>query len=515
MSISSTLPPEPTQETKTADDVGTRGRVLLLIVLFWWLFAYFFLGWRLRDTWWLRDLLASAPLILLCWFAPSRIRGLAVCGSLWWLIAHLTHDLVFTRYYPGADTPFATELMLWIMTWVPAALAGAFIVAALILPHVYFASEFVLAFRGVFGFSRREAMKALLTVSFGLQLPYAIIENGQETITKPKGMLDKIGGPGLVIIRPANAVVYERLGKITQIVGPGRASTKLFEFKKGIVQLRPRWVNFAADDVMTGDGVALKVVGGLSAQIEPADRTKERIEAANKKGESYQWAWRTPECRDRIAGDFPVYKDSVFRAVYRPAGENWEQTLSGAAIAVVREVVGKRRLEDIFGDPSEGITAGQERFTDVLEQEARSRLNSWIHEWGLQVGTVGISVLTPPEEVQQKVRARWRTAAERANIEQISEAEAGALRVLEATKKNSFDEMSRALQSAMQRLAHTYGDDAPLRFQETLQIIAANVGRDNMTTLRYIEALEKLSNHPNAHIIIAPGSQSINIGQPE
>jgi len=425
------------------------------------------------------------------------------------------HDLIFTAYYPGTDTPFATELLLWMLSWIPAILTGAMIIAILMLPHVYFASEFVLAFRGIFGLSRLEAMKILLTNSFGLQLPYAIIENGQETITKPKGMLDKIGGPGLVIIRPGNAVVYERQGKITQIVGPGRAFTKLFEFKKGIVQLRPRWVNFTAEDVMTQDGIPLKIAGGVGAQIEPAERTKERILETSKNKSQYQWAWRNAQCRDVIAGDFPVYKDSVFRAVYRPAGENWEQTLSGATLAAVREAIGKRRLEDIFGDPSEGMAAGQERLASAIEQEVGQKLSSWVHEWGLKAGGVSIGLLVPPKEVQEKVCARWRTAAERANIEQISEAEAMGLRVIEATKKNSFDEMTRSLQSAMQRLAHAYGEDAPLRFQEILQTIAANVGRDSMTALRYIEALEKLSNHPNAHIVIAPGGQNINIEQRE
>lgn len=497
------------------EKAGRKAYILVGIAVLLWSFVYFVLGPHLTTIWWHRDLLASGSLVVVSLFAPRQIRGLAICLALWLLIAHLSHDYIFMKVYPDAKAAFSTELLLWLLSWVPAAIAGIIIIAALVLPHVWFASEFVLAFRHAFGLSRLEAMKALLTTSFGLQLPYSIIEVGQETITKPKGMLNKIGGPGLVIIRPANAVAYERLGKITQIVGPGRALTKLFEFKKDIVQLRPRWIPFEAEDMMTKDGIALKLKGGIGAQIESAQRSRELIQAAAKRKETYSWAWKNAHCRDLISGDFPVFKDSVFKAIYRPAGKNWEQALSGAALSALREAVGRRRLEDLFGDPSEGVIEGPERLISVLEQEVQEQLNSWVHEWGIQTGKPNISVLAPPDEIQEKVRRRWKTAGDKANIEQISEAEAGALRIIEATKKNSFDEMTRALQSAMQRLTRTYGEEGPLRFQEILAMIAANIGRDNITTLRYIEALEKLSNHPNAHIVITPGSQNVNIDHRE
>ncbi len=466
-----------------------------------------------RIPWPIGYSLVSSVVLLLALTTPRKYRVLAVGLGLifvlgFWLAAFVEIAIGRLEFLQEAEFIRKNAVTL-------ASAVGAFVsitaVAGVIVSGLYFASEFVLSFRAPFGLTRSGALRALATVGFGLQYPYMIVENGEVTITKPKGLLDMVGGPGLTIVRPGNAILFERVGKVTQIAGPGTTQTRLFEFPKQVLQLRPRWLTFGADDVLTQDGIALRLKGGMSACIEPAPVTEARIAAA---GGPTRYEW-TSTFRDIIGGDFPVYQDSVFRAVYLPAGSTWEANMAGSAVAMIRDAVGQLRLEDIFGDPTTGIEPGTARIIGPIEQAARDRLRGFSAGWGVEVRLVEISSLKPPPEIEQRVLKRWAIATERINIEQLGEAEAETLKVIEATKKNSFEEMSRSLQTTIQRLTRSVGEEQTLRFQDVLQTIVANAGRDSTTTLRYIETLEKLSKHPGARIVIAPGGQGINIEEHE
>ncbi len=508
-------------------------RILLFGVIVWVL-AFYGIGWFIARSKLpsevseiLKYSIAALALFALAFSTPQKIRGLAVLLALFWIVMRVAHDLLFPHLLPAAGTGFAGQLTIWLLSWIPSALFGIGTIAfALALPF-YVASEFLLAHRGVFGLTRSEAIWSLVILTFGMQYPYVIVENGDYTISKPKGMINKIGGPGEVIVRPANAVALERMGKITQIVGPGKWHTKLFEFPKQVVQLRPRWLTFEANDVLTLDGVPMKVSGGVGAQIEPASETLKRKAEIEARGETFEWAWTGEgnRAQEVIAGDFPVYRDSIFRAVYLPAGPNWEGTLGGAALALVRKAVRQHKLSELYGDPTSRqreveqqkgvklpIVANSEsqakrRIIVSLEDEVTAGLRGFASQWGIRVTGVSINMLTPPEEVQESVRRQYTTAAEQRNIEALGEAEAGALQKLEETKKASFEGMSEALTQAVTAMQRIGGPEQAQRFQEILHTIAANLAHDNTSSLRYIEAMEKLTKHPNARVILMPPGQ--------
>ncbi|PKO20796.1 MAG: hypothetical protein CVU38_18220 [Chloroflexi bacterium HGW-Chloroflexi-1] len=471
-----------------------------------------------RIPWGIAYLLASAILLLLSLIAPRKIRALVfsiVCMLVMtlWTSTLLRYGFINFRLW---ETSFGREFQLTSGD-VPAlatalgALVSVVTVIGIVTSGLFFASEFVLAFREIFDLSRKGAIQALASVGFGLQYPYMIVADGKETITKPKGLVNNIGGPGLVIIRPGNAVVFERIGKVTQVAGPGPAYTKLFEFRKQIVQLRGRWITFQAEDVLTQDGIPLKLKGGLSAQIEPAEITKARIDA---QGGPDQYTW-TSKFRGEIGDEFPVYQDSVFRAVYMPAGPDWETTLGGATKAIIRDAVGQYRLQDLYGEPTLGLEGGGERVIMAIETAALAGLRAFAPSWGVQVNLVEISTLEPPDPLRQRVLKRWEIAAEQQLIQQLGRAEAETVRAIEAMKVASFRRMTEALGDAVRSANLSLGEDQALRFQATLQSIAANMGRDTTVALRYIEALDKLSKHPNARIIVGPPGQEINVEQHE
>lgn len=497
-------------ETSAEENSSVIGRWLLLLSGGAWLLALIqALGTRV--PWPVGYTIMSGVFLLLSLIAPLRFRTLAfnlvlvIVISCWskmlWQAIILQIGLVGSQQLTYEQVDILTDVM--------GLLTGLISVGGLLTASLFFASEFVLAFRGAFGMTRREALRALASVGFGLQYPYMIVEDGKATITKPKGLLPKIGGPGLVIIRPANAVVFERMGKVTQVAGPGKAYTKLFEFDKKVVQLRPRWVSFKADDVATQDGVPLKLEGGVGARIEPASVTEERIKSAGGP-EKYEWA---SQFREVIGDDFPVYQDSVFRAVYLPSGPDWEITLGAATEALIRDAVGQRRLKDIYGAPASGLPDSAEREIEAIEQQTLTALQRFVSTWGVMVTGVEIRVLEPPADVQQRVLKQWQIAADSQAIQDLGQAEAKAVRAVGKSQADSFQSTVQQLQAAVERASNLLDEEPLQRFQELLEMMVATMGRDSTAALRYVEAMEKLCQHPNARIVIGPPGQQMNIEQ--
>ena len=94
-------------------------------------------------------------------------------------------------------------------------------------------------------------------------------------------MLSRLGGPGVLVVRPGNAVVLERGGKITRIVGPGVHQLKRFEGLKssdgkGIVDLRTQFAPETATNVLTRDGIPLEIKAATVFKIEPKQVTDQR-----------------------------------------------------------------------------------------------------------------------------------------------------------------------------------------------------------------------------------------------
>ena len=463
--------------------------------------------------WPLAYAVVSAVILVLALNAPRRFRLAATflvitVLSAWWLSALL--ELAFehvpllrsSRLIQQQGTQVASLL---------AAVLSIVLVGGVLVAGLFFASEFLLAWRGIFGLSRWEALQLLASLGFGLQYPYMVIENGQQKITRPKGLINKVGGPGLVVIQPGQAVVFERAGKVTQIVGPGHTYTQMFEFPKKIVLLQPRWLTFAADDVLTRDGVPMKVRGGLSARIEPAEVTARRIADAGGP-DRYRWA---SAFREVIGNELAVYQDSVFRAAYLPAGPDWETTVAGAAESLVRDAVGRRRLEDIYGSPEQGLPDNTGRVIEDIEREALEGLQRFAPEWGIEVSGVEIACLEPPQGVQERVLSRWRIAAERQAIEHLGEAEAQTVRAVESARLGAFQALVEELVAAAAAADQGLSSEQAQRFLNALQSLAGQMTRDTTTALRYIEALEKLSQHPGARVVIGPPGQTLYVEEGE
>ncbi len=367
-------------------------------------------------------LLLSLTLFIALFRSPPRLRRLSTL--IWIILAIALVVGIFThRRLNTSDmtTAIANNVLLRFLigaTWsrvfwsaVAGLLSGICLVWGPLLAVMYVSSEWLLAMRETFGVTRWQALRLLISLVLNVIYPYYLIEDGEMTLVKPKGVLDRLGGPGVAVVKPYNAVVFERAGKITRIEGPDMFMTKLFEFAKHIIDLRPQWESFEVDEVLTKDKVPLHIECGLGYRIESREQTAERGEDPREVVEGRRFP-------GIISGEYPVYKRTIFKAAYGPAGD-WKITTKGATITKLREVVSEFELQDIYRLDEQG----REFILAEIGRMTKERVAEIAHYWGVHVGTVNIDSISI--EVSQPVREQvWEMwGAEYARRRALIEAE--------------------------------------------------------------------------------------------
>jgi len=460
----------------------------------------------------------SLTLFIVRFRLPPKLHHLSMV--IWIIIAIALVAGVFI--YRRLDTPAMIEtisnnvLLRFLMgtTWsrvfwsaTAGLLAGICLVWGPLLAVMHISSEWLLAMRETFGVTRRQALRLLISLVLNVNYPYYLIENGKMTKVKPEGVLDRLGGPGVAVIKPYNAVVFERAGKITRIEGPDMFMTKLFEFVKHIIDLRPQWESFPVEEVLTKDKVPLRIKCGLGYRIESRDQTakrereeeekrqkakenheverrqeakehrevaghqevEDRQETKDRQEEEHQEAKERQEVAEWrrfpgiISGDYPVYKRTIFKAAYGPA-DDWKLTTRGATITQLRKVVAEFELRDIYRLDEQGeeptsdkqgeeLVPGKQVKEFALAEIGRRTKEAVVgiaHHWGVRVGTVNVDTVTVDtiemsEAVREQVWKMW--GAEYARRSALIEAEGKkgvAVTEAEAGKEAAYIEADMA-----------------------------------------------------------------------
>ena len=310
---------------------------------------------------------------------------------------------VFLRFLIGATW----SRVLWSAT--AGLLAGICLVWGPLLAVMYVSSEWLLAMRETYGVTRWQALRLLISLVLNVNYPYYVIEDGEMTLVRPKGVLDRFGGPGVAVVKPYNAVVFERAGKITRIEGPDMFMTKQFEFAKHIIDLRPQWESFPVEEVLTKDKVPLHIECGLGYRIESREQTAKRGEDPREVIEGRRFP-------GIISGEYPVYKRTIFKAAYGPAGD-WKITTKGATITKLREVVSEFELQDIYRLDEQG----KEFILAEIGRRTQEEVAKITPYWGVHVGAVNIDTIEVSEAVREQVWKMW--GAEYARRTALIEAE--------------------------------------------------------------------------------------------
>lgn len=396
-------------------------------------------------------------------------------------------------------------------------IGGLLTVGALLLLFTFPSSEFILALHEFAGVKRADALRWLWSLIMGIQHPWQVVEDGKVTVTKPKGVFGEIGGPGVVVIRPGNAVIFERGGELTRIEGPGVYKTKRFERIKEVVDLRPQWSTIKTENMLTKDRVPLMFEAGVGYQIEPKQDTDRRIEKAESKGKEFKWEYE--KGNEVIEGIYPVYKDSVFRAVYRVSRAGWRLIMQAVADSFLRDVVIAYTLDQLYelpeaeeGELKEELRESP-RIIAEIEDQVKKKLEKAAIGIGVRIGTFDIKSVTMPEEVRERVlqwwEAEWKrkiavkeAKGERQAMIEKAMGKAWALERLEGVKADARRRMIRQLVNAIEGVDKISDGKTTIRFIHVIEQLSRRMMTDDIIASHYMEVLEAIAESGGQKVFI-------------
>ena len=383
-------------------------------------------------------------------------------------------------------------------------LLGALLVIGIPLLIVLWpSSEYVLALHEVDGIKRWDALRLLWSLVMGTQLPWQVVEDGEVKQTKPEGILDKIGGPGVVVIKPGNAVVFERKGKVTRIEGPGVVLTKRFEKAKHVIDLRPQWATVKAENVLTKDRVPLTIELGVGYRIELKKDTDERLESVlETDGEAF-----TRE----IGEVYRVYEETVRKAAYNVTAAGWQTTTREAAKTFLRDIVATCNFDDIFVLNGTELEENK-RAIYKIEEAVKKKLAKAAVNWGVKITTIDIENIEMPKEAKEQLLAWWeaewkrRIAIKEARTERralIERAEGRALAVekFEKIKAEARQKMINQLLNAINVIIKG-APDITIRFISVIEQLSRRIVTEDIIASRYMEVLEAIAESNGQKIFI-------------
>jgi regulator of protease activity HflC (stomatin/prohibitin superfamily) len=209
---------------------------------------------------------------------------------------------------------------------------------------------------------------------------HQIVQDGQVIYSMPSHDDFRVPGPGVLAVRFGNAVVLERSGRITRILGPGFYLTEPFEHLSSIIDLSLQSTTRKLEDVLTKDSVPLQVELTLQYRImidQPA-------------------LVKRAECN--------LDEASIRRAILTTV--DWKTQTEIVAECVVRDTVASRYLVEIY-DPRSLRSASGTTARAPLQHEVRRRLSRESQCWGVEAVRVNIDKVTLPPAVEQRIIEAW------------------------------------------------------------------------------------------------------------
>ncbi len=106
-----------------------------------------------------------------------------------------------------------------------------------------------------------EALNYLLACSLSANSrPSIFVDKGKMQIGPEEvNLIDRIGGPGLVMVGQGNVVLFEKLTGLSRVVGEGRHDIHRFEFIKEVVSMDEQYHSLENVKAVTVDGIPVQV----------------------------------------------------------------------------------------------------------------------------------------------------------------------------------------------------------------------------------------------------------------
>jgi regulator of protease activity HflC (stomatin/prohibitin superfamily) len=344
-------------------------------------------------------------------------------------------------------------------------LAPTVVVACLLVPYGLVVGQNMFGHYEQYKGHEREAALSAVSVLLGIGRGVWVVNNGQAEVHGQAGEgLARFGGPGILIAQQGHAVILEKGGKVSRIVGSGLTWLEPFERVSMVVPLFGRNEKVTVEQVVTRDRVLIEEFEVLIFHRLDEGPEEEQI-------------------RD---GQFAYNETILRRVVWSPGGGDWRGGVRSLGESAVRDVVGRYDLEQLV-PMSENFRA---RFKNDLKQ-ALNKVT--IEAMGVRVVAVDIGKIKIPDEAKRRLLEKWladwsvRIAqSEREALIRRGEAEAVILKVKEVAWAQAQKQVIEEIAASLQSISGTG--------KEAAYVVA----------LRALETIERMAGDPATKILLSP-----------
>jgi hypothetical protein len=360
----------------------------------------------------------------------------------------------------------------------------------------------------------QEARGFLHRNMFGMQSlrPLLIVKQGRIDVGGGD-LSDRVGGRALLIVYNDSAVVLERGGRLTRVVGPSIGFLQPFERIWEVVDLRhQRWP--LTVNAMTKEGIPISCQADITFKIDDrfigrggGVRTKQPVETKAQRVTDAEIAAELEKAG--IGTPLPYTDDAVFNAatgvwVRIRQKEHDEQlrkwtgrVVIGEVEGTLRSILARYRLDWLIKPPRSGQPHPRERIREQLEQRLREALPPG-NRLGARILRVDLGEIDVKDErISAQWVEAWQAEWERRALESKAEGEAELAR-LDTARVPAQAEMVLTLTEAVRPFVTSEEELSSyvlaMRFIETLRWMAYDPLRRVFLppeTLRMLKELDK------------------------
>jgi regulator of protease activity HflC (stomatin/prohibitin superfamily) len=404
--------------------------------------------------------------------------------------------------FTGRPETLERSIILW------SVVIGLLVAALISASYVVLNQYQVAALTGLDNGSSRGILFSLL---FNTNYPYLLVKDGQVTVqAKSAGILRGLGGPGLIIVSPGNAVVLESGGKITRVeIGGIVRQRNRFETIFKVVNLTPR-DNVPRSPAPEPDAEAPAAAAAVAGRKKERNTlnllTKDRISLDMDVVVFFNIRRIQPPAEleppfgsqampngDRSTDALDAYQVSKEDVLLAATGfSNWEKAVPALAQATLRDVVGQLSLDELFEAPSDGAPP---RLRRLVCREVQEKTNAVVEPLGVTVTAIVINEVDLPADIGAQVKAQWLAegsiflAQKRREVALVnSKSESETLENINAAR-------ARAQTMLLSQIAEGLRQSGSV----------GQASKDLMLWLRFIEALETVANDPSTKVLFPYG----------
>jgi regulator of protease activity HflC (stomatin/prohibitin superfamily) len=400
---------------------------------------------------------------------PGLFFALAAFFGLGLLISWLLRYTVFSDNAGQIVSVVSGDPSNTVFSSTLASLIFGFIVAAvfyipLLLPVSFIGARIVYGAYGQYKGHELEAMFSLIRSVLGMNKGTLLVKGGMvQAISGQEKSLARFGGPATLIVQEGHAVILEKPGALSRVVGKGTDQLGKFERVSAVVELTSNSQSLEEENVVTKDGVSLdRVQAIVFYKVVPGD--------PNKSGYHEN-------------GQYPFNEDVVYKFWSTTGEQTWQNSVKAIAKAVLRDVIATVEVDKIFTNADEFRRKMKgDKGLEPTTAEFRGDLCNYINRiteplLGIRITTADIGGIELPEDARRQLMEKWMAEVERKTIIARSQAAATALSVQEMARAEAQKRMIGMISEAITKAGSSGQPEAA----------------EQIVRLRLIEALEKMA----------------------